>query len=434
MFFDSTMNGPSQRPSTLEQWLAYQEHLHPHTIDMGLDRVREVAARMGLTRPASFVYVIAGTNGKGSTVAFIEAIFRAAGYSVGAYTSPHIRRYNERIRINGDEVKDEALCQSFERIENARAEVSLTYFEFGTLAALDLMERAVLDIAVLEVGMGGRLDAVNIVDGDVAVVTNIGLDHMQFLGANREAIGAEKAGIYRPGRPAVCADRSPPASLARPPNELLYQLGRDFDFAVENGTWRWRSALGERYTLPVPHMRGRYQLTNAATALMAVMLAQNALPVSQAHLRRGLREAFVPGRFEICPTVPPTILDVAHNPDGARVLAETLRAQPCLGRTYGIFGVMADKDIAAMVESLRGVIDEWHVCNLAVDRAASAREVARRIGDLLPDAHIKCHASVAEADSSIRAVASPSDRIVVFGSFFTVSAWCDSGIMVPNRS
>lgn len=428
------MSNSPRQPATLHDWLVYQEKLHPLAIELGLDRVRAVASRMGLGRPASFVYIVAGTNGKGSTVAFLEAIFRAAGYRVGTYTSPHISRYNERIHLDGEEASDEELVRSFQRIEAARGEVSLTYFEYGTLAALDLMQEAELDVAILEVGMGGRLDAVNIVDADVAIVTNIGLDHRQFLGEDRESIGAEKAGIYRSARPAVCGDRDPPGSLLRPDGEAFFRIGQEFDFTQENGVWHWRCVLGERFGLPVPHMRGAYQLTNAATALMGVVLAQAVLPVSQAHLRRGLREAFVPGRFEIVPTLVPTILDVAHNPDGARALAQTLRAQPCVGRTFAIFGVMSDKDINAMIAALSSEVDEWHVCDLPVDRAARGQDVLAAVNAVEPSVPVHYHRTVADADASVRACAEARDRIVVFGSFYTVAAWYEAGIMVPARS
>lgn len=416
----------SQQSWSLAQWLQYQEQLHPRGIDLGLDRVQNVARRMGLTRPANFVFVVAGTNGKGSTAAFIEASLAAAGYRVGTYSSPHLISYNERIRVKGSNASDDALCQSFSRIETLRGETSLTYFEFGTLAALDIFEAATLDVAVLEVGLGGRLDAVNIVDGDVAVITNIGLDHQEYLGSDRETIGREKAGIYRPSRPVVCGDRDPPNTLQRTAGEEYFQLGRHFDYRRDGDVWHWRSDLGEHFSLPIPHMRGRYQLENAATALMALAIARPVLPVSQAHLRRGLCDAFMPGRFEIRPGPVPTILDVAHNAAGASSLAAALRELPCFGKTIAIFGVMADKDIAQIVHSMATVIDNWYVCDVDQARAAKSAAIAAIISDVLSDALVECFQNVGLAYEAALNRAAERDRIVVFGSFFTVAAWRSS--------
>ncbi len=410
------------RFDTLEQWLAWQESLHPSEIDLGLERLRLVARRLGLERPARHVVSVAGTNGKGSSVAMLEAIYRAAGYRVGAYTSPHLLRYNERIRIDGEEVADADLCAAFERIDRARGEISLTYFEFGTLAALDLFAAAGLDVAILEVGLGGRLDAVNLVDADVAIITTVDLDHQAWLGGDRESIGREKAGIARPGRPLVCGDPDPPASVADEARRIgatLYRQGAEFR-AEEGATgWRWIGSGRRRDALPLPALRGRGQLENAAAVVMAVELLGDRLPVGQGALRDGLAGARVAGRFQVVPGEVAVILDVAHNPQSARALADNLAAWPCPGQTHAVVAMMADKAIDEVVACLAPHIDHWHATTVEIPRAAPAQRLAGAVA--AAGGRCSLHTSVAEALEAARREVAPPGRIVVFGSFFTVA-------------
>jgi dihydrofolate synthase/folylpolyglutamate synthase len=413
------------RFQTLAEWLAWQETLHPKEIDLGLERVARVLGRMGLIDPTFTVITVAGTNGKGSTVAMLDAILRAAGYRAGSYTSPHLLRYNERIRIDGETVSDEELCASFARVDAARGETSITYFEFGTLAALDILQRRGVDIAILEVGLGGRLDAVNVLAADVAVITPIDIDHVQWLGPDRESIGREKAGIMRPGRPVVCSDPSPPYSIADEAARAgarLYQLGHEFDFEVANGQWSWRSEARRRDALPLPALRGRYQVANAAGVLMALELLRDRFPVDQSAVRAGLATVQLAGRFQVLPGVPVQIVDVAHNPHGARALAQNLRAQPCGGRTLAVFAMLADKDIAAVVKALEGVVDAWYLAGLEVPRGADAQTLQAAVRAALPQAEVRVFATVIDARQKALADAAAADRVVVFGSFHTVAA------------
>jgi dihydrofolate synthase/folylpolyglutamate synthase len=414
---------------TLDGWLAYLETLHPKAIEMGLDRVRAVYARLGLAI-AMPVVVVGGTNGKGSTCAFLEAILRAAGYRVGLYTSPHLARYNERVRIDARPVDDAALVAAFTRVETARAAAvpptPLTYFEFGTLAALVLFAQARLDALVLEVGLGGRLDAVNIVDADVAVVTTVDLDHQDYLGSTRDMIGTEKAGIFRPGRPAVCGDPDPPAALvaqAQRIGAVLYRLGHEYGYREEGRQWRYRGPGGERYGLPIPGLRGRHQLANAATALAALDLLSTRLAVNAGAVRAGLLDVTLPGRFQVLPGRPSIVLDVAHNPHAARSLAATLGEMGYHPRTLAVFGMLADKDIAGVAEALRTRIDRWHVAGLPGPRGTSAAAIAARlVAAGVARAAIVEHETIAQALAAARAEVGDADRIAVFGSFLTVAA------------
>lgn len=417
---------------TLSDWLAWQETLHPSTIALGLDRVAVVKDRLALTQPAPVVITVGGTNGKGSCVAMLEAIYRAAGYRTGAYTSPHLLRYNERIRVNGVDVDDDELCASFARIDDARGDISLTYFEFGTLAALEIFARTDLDVAILEVGLGGRLDAVNIVDADVALITTIGIDHTEYLGPDRESIGFEKAGILRADRPAVCGDPDPPQSLrnyAQQLNATLYCYQRDFRVQVQAEGWTW-SGLGQsRPGMPQPRMRGEYQLQNAASVLAVVQLLQEKLPAAQSHIREGLSSALVPGRFQYLPTKVPTILDVAHNPHAAEALAQTLRAQTIQGRTLAVFGMLKDKDIAGVVRALAPCVAEWHCISLPGPRGAQAWELATMLQAGSVSGLVILHSDIEDAYAAATAAACAQDRIVVFGSFYTVAGLLAMGII-----
>ena len=410
------------RFSTLAQWLAWQEGLHSRAIDLGLDRVRTVLARLHPQPPASPVITVGGTNGKGSCVAMLEAIYRAAGYRVGSYTSPHLLRYNERIRIDGQEIGDDALMAAFARVDDARGEVSLTYFEFGTLAALVLFGEVDPDIVVLEVGLGGRLDAVNVVDADVAVITSIGLDHCDWLGNDLESIGREKAGIARAGRPLVCGEAAPPLSIgetARHIGAKVYWFGRDFGYETADGQWRWWGQHRTRHALPLPALRGANQLRNGAAALMAIELMSPRLPVAVADVRAGLADSVLSGRFQVLPGKVPVIVDVAHNPQAAMALAQNLAATATPGRTLAIVAMMADKDIAGTLSPLLSEVDQWQVTTVAAPRAAGATllaEVLRGLGR-----QMTVFESVAEALDVAYRDAGDHDRIVVFGSFYTVA-------------
>lgn len=414
----------------LADWLAWQETLHPDPIDLGLERVRRVFRAMHPDSPPFRVITVAGTNGKGSCVAMLEAILSRAGYRVGTYTSPHLLRYNERIRIAGSEADDAALCESFARIDAARAGITLTYFEFGTLAALDLFWGASLDVAVLEVGMGGRLDAVNVLDADAALITSVGLDHTAWLGTDREAIAREKAGILRSGRPAVFGQRALPKTLAAEAEALgarLYVLGRDFagDWGAENESvarsWAWRGPDSLRPSLPAPALHGCVQIDNAASVLMVLASLAEVLPVTQLAVREGLLGVQLPGRFQVLPGPITRIFDVAHNPDSVRVLAHTL-ARHGRARTLAVLGMMADKDIEGCIGPLAGQVDAWHLAGLETPRAAAPEDLARALETVAPGAPRQLHAQVAEAYRAACAAAQPGDRVLVFGSFHTVAA------------
>jgi len=408
------------RFDSLTDWLDWQEQLHPRSIDLGLERVAAVARRLGLHNPAIPVISVAGTNGKGSSVALLEAVYRAAGYRTGCYTSPHLMRYNERIRIDGSEISDGALCDAFEQIDQVRAGISLTYFEFGTLTALQLFRRQPLDVLILEVGLGGRLDAVNMVDADVALVTAIGVDHSEWLGPDREAIAAEKAGIFRAGRPAVCADPVPPASLQRAARSLgavWLAAGTDFDWLATPDGWTWRGRDQEIGSLPLPALPGRHQLDNAAGVLQVIACLQERLPVPVAALHTGLRSVRLAGR---CQYHAGLLLDVAHNPAAAAVLAQVLRAQPCRGRTWLVAGMLDGKDVAGFAAALSACVDRWCAVSLGGPRGLSSAELAQRLQDA--GVHqVSRFDSVAAALASVTAQAGADDRIVVSGSFLTVA-------------
>ncbi len=412
---------------TLSEWLAWQERIHPASIDMSLTRIRDVADCLGVpSAPSTTVITVAGTNGKGSSVALLESIFLQAGYRVGSYTSPHILRYNERITIQGEAVSDEALCAAFEQIEQARGNVSLTYFEFGTLAALLVLQASSLDVMLLEVGLGGRLDAVNIVEPNLSIVTTVDLDHTDWLGPDREAIGREKAGIFRGNVPAVCGDLSPPHSLlehARALGTPLFCQGRDFHFSHGNSDWSWWSASTRRAGLPRPQLKGDFQFHNAASVMMGLELLEQRLPVTQHAVRQGLMNAKLPGRFQALSARPLVIADVAHNPQGARALAETLMSQPCPGKTHGVFSMLADKDLAPVLEALAPVLDTWHVLGLPnVPRGVTTGAMLQRIeqtGVML--SNVTGHADLANAMDAALKTAGENDRVIVFGSFFIVA-------------
>ena len=407
---------------TLAEWLEWQQGAHPTTIDLGLDRVQRVLARLGWRGLPCPVLTVGGTNGKGSCVAFLEAMLDAAGYRVGTFTSPHLVRYNERIRVARREASDAAIVAQFERIEAVRGAASLTFFEYNTLAALLLFEQHDATAVVLEVGLGGRLDAVNVVSPDVAVVTSIGLDHCEWLGNDVESIGREKAGIFRAGRPAIFGAREMPRSIAEQAEAIgapLWRLGRDYDFAVADGSWSWRSADLCYENLPMPALAGATQYANASAAIAALACVRDRLPVPAEAIAAGLRAVELPGRFQIVTGPVEWILDVAHNPDGAATLARHLASRPCDGRTLAVCGVLGDKDIAGIVTALGASIDAWYAAGLAGPRALSAEQTADRLR--AAGACVAAAAdSVAAACVHAHRVAVPGDRVVVFGSFHTV--------------
>ncbi|MBI5611648.1 MAG: bifunctional tetrahydrofolate synthase/dihydrofolate synthase [Gammaproteobacteria bacterium] len=401
------------------------ETIHPREIELGLARTGAVGERMGLAHLPFPIVTVAGTNGKGSTVALLEHCLHAAGYRVGAYTSPHLLAYNERVRLTTEPVGDAALCEAFEAVEQARGATSLSYFEFGTLAALELLRRARVDIAILEVGLGGRLDAVNLWDADIAMISAIGIDHTDWLGDTRESIGREKAGIFRAGRPAICSDPNPPDSIAAAAARVGAQLllvHRDFDFAANDQGWNWRSRAQQRAGLPYPAMRGTYQLYNASGVLMALELLAARFPVTQTQVRAGLLGASLPGRFQTLPGRPLRVLDVAHNPQAAQALAATLRDQPVSGKTIVVVGMLKDKPIVDVMRAMAVVVDRWHVASLGGARGATAEQLSAAMAEAGIRAPITLHADVSAAYAAACREARTDDRVVAFGSFHTVGA------------
>ena len=411
-------------PQSLADWLAYLERIHPSVIDMGLERVSAVRDRLGLA-PGFPIITVGGTNGKGSVCAMLEVILSSAGYRVGLYASPHLLRYNERVRVARREVDDTTLVQAFERVESARAPDSLTYFEFGTLAAMDIFIRGNVDVAVLEVGLGGRLDAVNVFDANCAVVATVDFDHMDYLGPDRESIAREKAGIFRAHVPAVCGDEEPPATLTGHAANIgapLVMIGRDYGYNAGRGDWQYWSLQGKRSALPYPALRGAYQLGNAATALAALEQLKDMLPVDMGSIRRGLVEVDLPGRFQVMPGRPMVILDVGHNPHAARGLADSLRALPAGGRLIAVFAMLKDKDIAGVAQPLKDLVDEWLVAALPGSRGADAQRIEQALASIGVSAPISRFDSPADAYQCAIRSAGQNDKILVFGSFFTVGA------------
>lgn len=417
-------------PATLDEWLALLEGRHAAAIQLGLERVRKVRDALA-PGPDAVVITVGGTNGKGSTAAMLEAVLLAEGYRVGCYTSPHLLRYNERVRVNGKAADDEALVAAFAAVEAARGETPLTYFEHGTLAAWEVFRKATPDVIVLEVGLGGRLDAVNVFDADCAIVTSVAMDHMDYLGDDRESIGFEKAGIFRAGRPAVCGDPQPPASLSAHAASIgapLWISGRDFGFGGDRqqwGYWRYEAPpaqgrLLRRGGLAYPALRGANQLLNASAALTALELLRARIPVSMQAIREGLSLVEVPGRFQVLPGRPSIVLDVAHNPQAAGVLAENLGNMGFFPETWAVLGMLSDKDVEGVVERLRERVDHWLLADLPGPRGLRAEQLRARIEAIGTTADVGCFASPAQAFAAARERVAEGDRIVVFGSFLTV--------------
>ena len=423
-------------PTTLADWLAHCEQLHPQTIDMTLERVAAVRDRLGLRFTAPVISV-AGTNGKGSSCAMLEAIALQAGYRVGLYIKPHLVHFEERCRIHGEIASADSLLPHFAAVEAARGSITLTWFEFTTLAILRALAAAPLDLVILEVGMGGRLDAVNVVDADCALVTCIALDHTEFLGPDRETIAIEKAGIMRAGRPVVVSDPEPPASLQARADELgadLWRLGRDYNFQGHPSNtqqqWAWRGRNQRFNGLAYPALRGANQLVNAAGVLAVFEALRDRLPINAQAVRNGLAMVELPGRFQIVPGQPTLVLDVAHNPQAVAALANSLDQMGFFPQTHAVLGVMRDKDIAGLLRHLAPLVDHWHVCDLPLARAATAIELAPLVQAASGQrpVTIQTHASPAAALAAAAAAADPADRIVVFGSFYTVGGVLQQGL------
>ena len=446
--------------TNLHDWLTHLESLHPKTIALGLERVAQVKERLNL-QPNFPIIIVGGTNGKGSVCAMLEAILHAAGYKVGCYTSPHLLDYNERVRIAKQQASDAELCASFAKIEVARKglpppcrgrdgegveahevyphpnlplergkeplssshEVPLTYFEFGTLAAMQCFIEHKVDVAILEVGLGGRLDAVNVFDADCAVVTSVDIDHVDYLGDTREKIAFEKAGIFRSGRVAICADGDVPQVLRQHAQEIgaeLWCIGSEFGFTPHQGQWDYRSKIGSRSALPIPALRGAFQLHNASAVLAALDALKDKLPVSMEAVRRGLVEVELAGRFQFVPGQPQLILDVAHNPHAARSLAQNLANLPP-AKTFAVFAMLKDKDMAGVVQALDKQINVWMVAGIDAPRGAAAAELAQVLQDAQVHGEVKACDSIADALHEASNRAGENDRIAAFGSFYTVA-------------
>ncbi|MDH5765657.1 MAG: bifunctional tetrahydrofolate synthase/dihydrofolate synthase [Gammaproteobacteria bacterium] len=410
----------------LQDWLDWQESLNPKQIDLGLDRVVTVLAGLGLSADFSCpVITVAGTNGKGSTVTFLESILLSAGYTVGCYTSPHLFNYNERIRLNGQTIDDASLCQAFDCVDQARADIPLTYFEFGTLAALYLFSQAQLDVVVLEVGLGGRLDAVNVIDPDVAMITTVDIDHVDWLGTDTEQIGYEKAGILRNNRSAVFCALQMPDSVRQHAIDIqanLLQLGRDYLFqGVGSHFWQCSGPGFHYMNLPVPSLQGSYQLQNAAGVIQALHLLELDRVRDEAVIAKGLTSARLNGRYQLIKEQPQVIVDVAHNAQAARALADQLCSDPVKGQTRAVLGMLADKAVDTVVELLSPVIDNWYLAGLDVPRGLDHESLLKIVKHGLSDDKLSAHVTVSAACSQAFEEADPDDRIIILGSFYTVA-------------
>ncbi|MFM1949226.1 MAG: Bifunctional protein FolC [Pseudomonadota bacterium] len=417
---------------TLSEWLAHCEQLHPHAIDMGLERVRQVAQRMALGLECP-VITVAGTNGKGSTCAMLEAIYLQAGYKTGVYTSPHLVNFEERCRLVGESPKAEEFAAAFECVEVARQDTTLTYFEFSTLAILKMMADAKLDVVILEVGLGGRLDAVNVIDPDCAIITSIDLDHTALLGSDRNSIGLEKAGIMRAGKPVVISDPVPPESIVQHAQRLgsdAWLMGKDFNFSGDQLQWSW-AGRGRRYSgLAYPALRGANQLLNASGVLAALEVMRPQLPVTAQAIRNGFAMVELAGRFQIVPGEPVLVLDVAHNPHSVAALAANLDAMGFYPTTHAVFGAMADKDLPSMLKKLLPLVDAWYFTDLPLPRASSAKQLASEWANMSTrkDVRASVHETPQKALDAAILSADPTDRILVFGSFYTVGGVLQQGI------
>lgn len=425
---------PCELPRTLADWLARCERLHPKEIDMTLARVRRVKDRLDLRFDVP-VIAVAGTNGKGSTCAMLEAIALQAGYRVGLYSKPHLVHFEERCRINGQMVEGAALLPHFEAVEHARGDISLTYFEFTLLAIARLLSMTELDLVILEVGMGGRLDAVNAFDADCAIITSIDVDHAEYLGPDRETIAIEKAGIMRAGKPVIVSDPLPPLSLIAQAERVgadLWRFGRDFNYAGDPQQWSWAGRSKRFNAMAYPALRGANQLLNASGALAAFEALRDRIPITAQAARNGFAMVDLPGRFQIVAGEPTLVLDVAHNPHAVAALAQNLDQMGYFARTHAVFGVMADKDIAAILARMAPIVDHWHFTDLPMPRAARADDLAVLHASLAlrgpGPVSVARHPEPMQALDAALDAADPADRIVVFGSFHTVGGVLKHGV------
>lgn len=412
------------RFTSLQEWLDWQETLHSQKIELGLERISEVANEMGVSSPSYTTIVVAGTNGKGSIVTTLESIFHQAGYRVGAYTSPHLIHYNERIRVAQQNADDDALCKAFDKVDTSRGDTSLSYFEFGTLAAMQIFNESNLDVAIYEVGLGGRLDAVNILDSDVAIVSSIGIDHVQWLGSTRESIGHEKAGVFRTNKPAICGDTEPPNSLIDYAGKVganLYLINNHYEYQQQEDAWSFKSEYISWDGLPMPSLYGETQIGNAATALMGLVHVDDKLPVTRESVDRGLANISLPGRFQRIQGPCEIILDVAHNLDSAKVLVDNLKQLKPVSKTVAVFAVLADKDVCGIIECVGGMFDEWHISQLDSERALDKENLKKQLDNCCHDCIIYTYNSITEAYDVAKKSADETMRIVVFGSFLTVA-------------
>ena len=407
----------------LTDWLGYIESIHPSTIDLTLERIKIVIERLNLD--ISFpILTVGGTNGKGSTCSILESIYREAGYKVACYTSPHFLNFNERIKIQALAVSDEVICEAFSRIESAREGVTLTYFEYGTIAAMIIFSEAHVDVAILEVGLGGRLDAVNVFDADCAIVTTVDLDHMDYLGHTREAIGFEKAGIYRTEKTAICGDFDPPQSLINYAEFIhadLKIIGKDFGYEAHHDSFDFLIDSTFVMNLPLPKLQGDFQLANATNALMAVKAMEDKLPLTEISIQKGIALTLLPGRFQEVKKMPSLIFDVAHNPQAARSLSHNLKTHVVPGKTIAVFSILKDKDIFGVINVLNLDIDDWFIAEIQNERAASIETISNTIQKINPSAHIEAFRNIQEAYQFASKEVTRNDRIIVFGSFFTVA-------------
>lgn len=409
----------------LQDWLAWQQTLHSQKIELGLDRIAGVANALGILQPKYQIITVAGTNGKGSIVAVLESIYHRAGYRVGSYTSPHLLRYNERIKVEQQCVDDEILCRAFDLVDKVRGKISLSYFEFGTLAAMQIFDNVELDVAIYEVGLGGRLDAVNILDTDLAIVSSIGIDHVQWLGSTRESIGLEKAGIFRSERPAICGDKEPPKNLIKYAQDLgadLYLINDDFSYQINsNETWSFQSSKLNLDNLLMPSLYGVTQVGNAATALMGLLSIDDKLPVTRESVDQGLGTIHLLGRFQRISDPCEIILDVAHNLDSVKVLMKNLQDLEPVSKTYAVFAILADKDIDGILDAVKGRIDKWFISRLDSDRALDCETLKHKLKRHCPDVTVQPYPSISEAYVAAKQHTDGSSRILVFGSFLTVA-------------
>lgn len=407
----------------LNDWIGYIESIHPSTIDLTLERIKIVIERLNLD--VSFpILTVGGTNGKGSTCSILESIYKEAGYKVACYTSPHFLHFNERIKIQAVAVSDELICEAFSRIESAREGVTLTYFEYGTIAAMIIFSEAHVDVAILEVGLGGRLDAVNVFDADCAIVTTVDLDHMDYLGHTREAIGFEKAGIYRTEKIAICGDFDPPQSLIKHAEFIhadLKIIGKDFGYEAHHDSFDFLIDSSFVINLPLPKLQGDFQLANATNALMAVKAMEDKLPLTEISIQKGISLTLLPGRFQEVKKMPSLIFDVAHNPQAARSLSHNLEKHVVPGKTIAVFSILKDKDIFGVINELNLDIDDWFIAEIKNERAASIETISNTIQKTNPSAHIEAFVNIQEAYQFASKEVTRNDRIIVFGSFFTVA-------------